>query len=145
MAVCDEGCFLGLVLIYPQIGVLHKVFLLLAVVVLRHRPEIEILILSGIPLGVHRLLLGAGCLVAPFVLGQVGVSPSVHHLVVLHPHHLRPQFLVLLDEVLLLLRMLVDLGTLLVNFGCHFLYFLLQLAVLAVDLDDYLFIGLVRP
>ena len=136
----DEGG-LGLFLVDPQVGVLHKIFLFLAVVVLRHRPEIKILVLSGI-LRTARFLLAVAGLLVPVILPMpVGPSSGSYHPFVLGSHHICPELLILLDQLFFLLSMLVDLLTLLPDDGGHLFYFLLELTVLAVDSNDDLFVG----
>lgn len=51
-----ENTLVGLLLIHPQRRVLHKVFIFFPVLILRHRPEIEVLILTGIRVRIHAFL-----------------------------------------------------------------------------------------
>lgn len=75
-----KGTLVNLFLVYPKVGVLHEVFLLFAIVVLRHRPEIEVLVLGGV-LSWACLFFGADCFLRPLIGVVVGSSCSHESLV----------------------------------------------------------------
>lgn len=89
-----EHVVVELFLVGPQSGVLHEILLLFAVVVLGHRPKIEILILVGVACG----LFGVGFYGFVFVcVGLEGSAPGLQQLFVLEVGDLCAQGFVLLD------------------------------------------------
>lgn len=132
---------MDLLLVDPQVGVLNEVLLFLAIIVLRHRPEVEVLVLVGCSLA--SLLFGAGLLFYLLSLcGLIGHVSSRHHqFLVLEPGYFGSELLVLRNELLFPPGVIIDLVALLLDESCHLLNPFLELAVLGVNVDHYLFVG----
>lgn len=141
MVLGQEDAVVHLLLVHPEVGVLHEVLLFLAVVVLRHRPEVEVLVLVGRSLA--GLLFRAGVLLYLLSLGgRVGHVSSRHHqFLILELGDFRPELLILRNQFFFPPGVIIDLVALLLDQPRHFLNPLLELAVLGVDINDHLFVG----
>ena len=131
--------WLCLLLIDPKIRILYKIFLLLAVVILRHRPEIKILVLPCILRTINF-----------FVATIVSFSISIHRgsccnqSLVLDPHHLSLQFFIFPYKLFLSLRMIIYFFILFLDHLSHFLYFFLQFTIITINSNHNFLIGFIK-
>ena len=120
--------WLCLLLIDPKIRILNKIFLLLSIVVLRHRPKIKILVLSSILRGINFFLATVVSLSIP-----ISRCPCSNQSLVFNPHHLCLKFLIFPDKFFLPLCMIIYFFVLFPDHFSHFLYFLLQFTVFTIN------------
>lgn len=127
-------------LVHPQIRVLHEIFLLLAVVVLGHRPKIKIFVLTVLPLLCSYVLF----LVELGFLRAFGVSVSSSghdHPLIFEFHDFCFEVFVFSLQLFFFVPVFVYFSVLLVDKFGHFVDLAFQFSIFGVDTNDYMFIS----